>query len=54
MNSIKRFWRRITDGMALSQLWSQFHADALFSYRLYTQEIDSRRMPGVGRVMLSG
>jgi sigma-B regulation protein RsbU (phosphoserine phosphatase) len=36
--------------MALGQLWSQFHADARFSYRLYSQEIDSRRMPGVGRV----
>ena len=50
MKSLRRFWRRITDGMALSQLWSQFHADARFSYRLYSQEIDSRRMPGVGRV----
>jgi sigma-B regulation protein RsbU (phosphoserine phosphatase) len=47
---LRRFWRRITDGMALGQLWSQFHADARFSYRLYSQEIDSRRMPGVGRV----
>jgi sigma-B regulation protein RsbU (phosphoserine phosphatase) len=36
--------------MALGQLWSQFHADARFSYRLYSQEIDTRRMPGVGRV----
>lgn len=50
MKGIRRFWRRITDGMALSQLWSQFHADARSSYRLYSQEIDSRRMPGVGRV----
>jgi hypothetical protein len=50
MKSLRRFWQRITDGMALSQLWSQFHADALFSYRLYWQEVDSRRMPGVGRV----
>ncbi len=50
MNGLRRFWRRITDGMALSQLWSQFHADARFSYRLYSQEIDSHRMPGTGRV----
>jgi len=50
MNGLKRFWRHITDGMALGQLWSQFHADARFSYRLYTQEIDSRRKPGVGRI----
>jgi sigma-B regulation protein RsbU (phosphoserine phosphatase) len=50
MKGIRRFWQRITDGMALSQLWSQFHADARSSYRLYSQEIDSRRMPGTGRV----
>jgi sigma-B regulation protein RsbU (phosphoserine phosphatase) len=50
MNALRKFWRRITDGMALGQLWSQFHADARFSYRLYTQEIDSRRKPGVGRI----
>ena len=50
MKGLSRFWRRITDGMALSQLWSQFHTDARTSYRLYSQEIDSRRMPGVGRV----
>ena len=47
---LRRLWRRITDGLALRQLWSQFQADARFSYRLYSQEIDSRRMPGVGRV----
>jgi phosphoserine phosphatase RsbU/P len=50
MNGIRRFWWRITNGMALSQLWSQFHSDARFSYRLYSQEIDTRRMPGTGRV----
>jgi sigma-B regulation protein RsbU (phosphoserine phosphatase) len=50
MNGLRRFWWRITDGMALSQLWSQFHADARFSYRLYSREIDTRRMPGVGRI----
>jgi sigma-B regulation protein RsbU (phosphoserine phosphatase) len=50
IKGLRRFWRRITDGMALSQLWSQFHADARTSYRLYSQEIDSRRVPGVGRV----
>src|ERR1035437_9691971 len=47
---LRRLWRRITGGVALSQLWRQFTADARFSYRLYSQEIDSRRMPGIGRV----
>jgi hypothetical protein len=50
MNGLRRFWQRITDGLALSQLWSQFQADARFSYKLYSQEFDSRRMPGTGRV----
>jgi serine phosphatase RsbU (regulator of sigma subunit) len=50
LKGIRRFWRRITDGMALGQLWNQFHTDARTSYRLYSQEIDSRRMPGTGRV----
>src|ERR1035441_699773 len=50
MFSVRRFWWRITDGRALGQLWSQFHADARFSYRLYSQEIDSRRKPGTGRI----
>jgi sigma-B regulation protein RsbU (phosphoserine phosphatase) len=47
---IGNFWRRITDGIALPQLWKHFMADARFSYRLYSQEIDSRRVPGTGRV----
>jgi hypothetical protein len=50
IKGLRRFWRHITDGMALSQLWSQFHADARFSYRLYSQEINSHRMPGTGRI----
>ena len=47
---IGNFWRRITDGIALPQLWKHFMADARFSYRLYSQEIDSRRVAGTGRV----
>lgn len=50
MSRIGNFWRRITDGIALPQLWKHFMADARFSYRLYSQEIDSRRTPGTGRV----
>ncbi|HEY1210964.1 MAG TPA: PP2C family protein-serine/threonine phosphatase [Terracidiphilus sp.] len=50
LKGVRKFWRRITDGLALGQLWNQFHTDARTSYRLYSQEIDSRRMPGTGRV----
>ena len=45
-----KFWPRITDGLALSELWKNFRADARSSYRLYSLEVDSIRQPGVGRV----
>lgn len=37
------FWRRITDGVALQQLWAQFHSEARASYRLYSKDIDWSR-----------
>lgn len=45
----EQFWRRVTDGLELNQLWSQFQADARASYRLYAREIDSSRKQGVRR-----
>lgn len=44
------FWRRITDGVVLGELWKQFHADARSSYRLYSKEIETERPPERGRV----
>jgi phosphoserine phosphatase RsbU/P len=44
---VSGFWLRVTEGMELSQLWSQFRADAHSSYRLYSREVDSTRMEGV-------
>ena len=44
---VDQFWQRVTEGMQLSQLWSQFRKDAHSSYRLYSQEIDSTRAVGV-------
>src|ERR1700722_175840 len=44
---VDRFWLRVTEGMQLSQLWSQFRKDAHSSYRLYSQEVDSTRIAGV-------
>jgi len=44
------FWLRVTNGMALSELWKQFQADARLTYRLYSQEVDTKRKPGTGRV----
>jgi phosphoserine phosphatase RsbU/P len=43
----KKFWQRVTDGMKLDELWTQFQADARSSYRLYSQDVDSTRTPGV-------
>jgi serine phosphatase RsbU (regulator of sigma subunit) len=39
----RKFWRRITDGVAIQDLWSQFSAEARSSYRLYSREVDWSR-----------
>jgi phosphoserine phosphatase RsbU/P len=36
----RRFWHRVTEGMAVGQLWSQFEKDARSSYRLYSAGLD--------------
>jgi sigma-B regulation protein RsbU (phosphoserine phosphatase) len=43
----EQFWQRVTEGMELSQLWSQFRRDAESSYRLYSKEVDRTRVAGV-------
>ncbi|QNI32147.1 PP2C family protein-serine/threonine phosphatase [Alloacidobacterium dinghuense] len=43
----EQFWQRVTEGMELSELWSQFRKDAHSSYRLYSQEVDATRTAGV-------
>lgn len=35
---LKEFWNRVTEGLALNQLWSQFKRDAQSSYRLYSRD----------------
>ncbi len=49
MQRVDRFWQRVTEGMRLSQLWSQFQTDARSSYRLYSHEVDASRDAGVPR-----
>ena len=46
-SELEQFWQRVTEGMAISQLWSQFRRDAESSYRLYSKEVDSTRVEGV-------
>jgi sigma-B regulation protein RsbU (phosphoserine phosphatase) len=42
----KQFWQRVTEGMELNQLWSQFRKDAHSSYRLYSQDVNPTRIEG--------
>jgi sigma-B regulation protein RsbU (phosphoserine phosphatase) len=37
----RRFWYRVSDGLAVDQLWSQFEKDARSSYRLYATGLDN-------------
>ncbi len=43
---LRNFWQRISDGIAVQQLWAQFHADARASYRLYSKEVDLAPIEG--------
>ncbi len=48
---ISQFWRRVTTGLELNQLWSQFQTDAKASYHLYSREVDFAKPQGVRRGM---
>lgn len=41
---INQFWQRVTDGLEVNQLWSQFEKDARASYRLYYRGLDETGM----------
>jgi serine phosphatase RsbU (regulator of sigma subunit) len=38
---ISQFWHRVSEGLEIHQLWSQFEKDARSSYRLYSAGLDS-------------
>jgi hypothetical protein len=38
--SLQYFWHRVSDGLAVNQLWSQFEKDARSSYQLYSAGLD--------------
>ena len=42
----KEFWRRVSDGLEIGELWRRFRADALASYSLYNREVDWSPFPG--------
>jgi phosphoserine phosphatase RsbU/P len=36
---LNRFWLRVSEGLELNQLWSQFEKEARASYRLYSKDV---------------
>jgi sigma-B regulation protein RsbU (phosphoserine phosphatase) len=42
LDQLHQFWQRVTEGLEISQLWKQFHADARSSYRFYQRDFDAR------------
>src|SRR5690349_3190385 len=41
-NRIRDTWRRLSEGLTVQELWTQFRKETTASYRLYTKEIDAR------------
>jgi phosphoserine phosphatase RsbU/P len=44
---LQQFWTRVTEGLALSQLWSQFENEARASYRLYSADVQAKTPEGL-------
>ena len=44
---LKQFWRRVTEGKELTQLWSQFETEARASYRLYSRDVAAKTPEGL-------
>ena len=38
----QHFWGRVTEGLELDQLWSEFKSEARTSYRLYARDVDAK------------
>ena len=45
-HKIRNFWQKISDGIAIQQLWAQVHADARASYDFYSKDVESGRLEG--------
>jgi hypothetical protein len=46
---LRNFWQRISEGIAVQQLWAQFRADAHSSYQFYSKEVDHEPLQGESR-----
>jgi phosphoserine phosphatase RsbU/P len=45
----RSIWDRVTEGLELAQLWTQFKNDAQTGYRLYSREVDRDSLAGATR-----
>lgn len=43
------FWDRVTEGLELAELWTQFKTEARTGYRLYSREIPTEPVEGASR-----
>jgi serine phosphatase RsbU (regulator of sigma subunit) len=46
---LRDFWQKISEGIAIQQLWAQFRADARSSYQFYSKEVDRAPLAGESR-----
>jgi phosphoserine phosphatase RsbU/P len=44
---LQQFWQRVTEGLAISQLWSQFETETRSSYRLYSRDVRAKTPEGL-------
>ena len=44
---LQQFWQRVTEGLAISQLWSQFETETRSSYRLYSRDVQAKTPEGL-------
>lgn len=44
---VQRFWQRVTEGLEISQLWSQFETETKASYRLYSKDVQAKTPEGL-------
>jgi len=44
---LQHFWHRVTEGLQVSQLWSQFESEARASYRLYSKDVAAKTPEGL-------
>ena len=44
---LQQFWQRVTEGLAVGQLWSQFETETRASYRLYSRDVQAKTPEGL-------